>query len=159
MPKIPSKEAISKEQFLELADHPLPPSSWMRIDQERIDQFAEATGDHQFIHVDPQRAAKTPFGGTIAHGFLTLSLLPKLSEEVALRPEGVVMGINYGLNKVRMLQPVRSGSEVRLQSKILGVVEKAPGRLLVTTEATVEIKGEDKPALIAETLAMFVLGS
>ena len=149
---------VSKEEFLSLAGHRCGPSEWLCIDQERIDRFAEATGDFQFIHVDPQKAARTPFGGTIAHGFLTLSLLPKLAEDITIRPEGVVMGINYGLNKVRLLQPVKSGSEVRLHSEILRVVEKQQGRLLVTSEATVEIKGEAKPALVAETLTMFILG-
>lgn len=135
------------------------PTGWFLIDQERVDRFAEATGDFQFIHVDPEKARHTPFGTTIAHGYLTLSLLPKLSEEVAVVPEGLLMAFNYGLNKVRFPTPVKVGSEIRLRSKILGVTEKGPGRILVTSEATVEIRGEDKPALVAETLAMYVVGA
>ena len=141
-----------------MAGHQAEPSRWLRIDQERIDRFAEATGDFQYIHVEPEKAAETPFGTTIAHGFLTLSLLPKLAEDVIPRPQGVVMGINYGLNKVRMLQPVKSGSEVRLRCKILKVVEKGEGRLLVTAENSIEIQGEAKPALVAETLTLYILG-
>lgn len=156
-------KVIPKDQLLAMEDTDLGTSSWFQIDQERIDRFAQATEDHQFIHVDQERAAATPFGGTIAHGFLTLSLLPKLAEETTVVPEALVLGINYGLNKVRFLQPVRSGSRVRLRSKILRVEEKGydertGGRLLVTGESTVEIEGEERPALIAETLVMYVVG-
>ncbi len=149
---------IPKEELLAMSGVAGEPSAWLRIDQERIDRFADATGDHQFIHVDPERAAQTPFGSTIAHGYLTLSLLPRLLQDVAVMPEGTVMGINYGLNKVRFLQPVQVGSEVRAHSTTLSVVEKGDGRVLVTTEVSVEIRGEEKPALVAETLAMFVVG-
>jgi len=149
---------VSREELNEKIGLPSEPSAWMRIDQDRIDRFADATGDHQFIHVDPERAAQTPFGGTIAHGFLTLSLLPRLLEEITVKPEGVVMGINYGLNKLRFLQPVLAGSEIRARSRILHVTEKGSRRLLLTGEVTVEIRGQEKPALVAETLTLFVLG-
>ena len=130
-------------------------SDWVEVTQRMIDQFADATGDHQFIHVDPERAKRTPFGGTIAHGFLTLSLMPLLSSKVADRPEieGVKMGVNYGGNKVRFLTPVRSGSRVRGRFKLLELVEKRPGQWQQTVEFTVEIEGQDKPALIAEWIS------
>jgi acyl dehydratase len=127
-------------------------SDWVEVSQEMIDKFADATGDHQFIHVNPQMAAMTPFGGTVAHGFLTLSLMPLLSSKVADQPkiEGVKMGVNYGGNKVRFITPVRSGKRVRGRFKLLELVEKRPGQWQQTNEFTVEIEGEDKPALIAE---------
>jgi acyl dehydratase len=151
-------KTVSKAELLGMAGHENEPSPWLLIDQDRVDLFADATNDHQFIHVDPVQAAATPFGTTIAHGYLTLSLLPYLSQQVAAAPEGLLMGINYGLDKLRFPQPVKVGSEVRLRSKVLEVSEKLPGRILVKTEATVEIRGEPKPALVAETLAMFVVG-
>ena len=149
---------VSKEELLTMAGHESQPTAWLTVDQDRIDQFADATGDHQFIHVDPEKAARTPLGGTVAHGYLTLSLLPMMAEEIALVPEGTVMAFNYGVNKVRFPSPVLVGSEVRLRSKISSVVEKNPGQILLTTQATVEIRGQEKPALVAETLAMFVVG-
>ena len=129
-------------------------SDWVTVSQEMIDTFAEATGDHQFIHVDPERAKMTPFGGTIAHGFLTLSLMPLLASK-AHQPtiEGVRMGVNYGGNKVRFLTPVRSGSKVRGRFKLLELVEKRVGQWQQTNEFTVEIEGQDKPALIAEWIS------
>lgn len=135
-------------------------SSWIEIDQTRIDAFADATEDWQFIHVDPVAAAKTPFGGTIAHGFLTLSLLSKMSYEAAPILNGVVMGVNYGFDKVRFLQPVRSGKRVRGHFKLLDAAEKGAGRWLIRHEVTVEIESEPKPkpALIAEWLGMQILG-
>jgi acyl dehydratase len=130
-------------------------SDWVEVSQEMIDKFADATGDHQFIHVNPQMAAMTPFGGTIAHGFLTLSLMPLLSSKVADQPqiEGVKMGVNYGGNKVRFITPVRSGKRVRGRFKLIELVEKRPGQWQQTNEFTVEIEGEDKPALIAEWIS------
>ena len=127
-------------------------SDWVEVTQAMIDQFAEATGDHQFIHVDPTRAAATPFGGTIAHGFLTLSLMPLLSSKVpdAPRLAGARMGINYGGNTVRFLSPVRSGSRVRGRFTMVAFEEKRPGQYQQTTNFTVEVAGQDKPALIAE---------
>jgi len=135
------------------------PTDWVVVDQERIDCFAEATGDRQFIHVDPERAAATPFGATVAHGFLTLSLLPHLLSEVAPRPQGTTMAINYGLDRVRFLQPVLVGSELRARSKVMRVSRKGPRRILIGSEVTVQIRHQEKPALIAETLTLFVLGS
>ncbi len=129
-------------------------SDWVEVTQEMIDKFADATGDHQFIHVNPQMAAMTPFGGTIAHGFLTLSLMPLLSAKTDLpQIEGVKMGVNYGGNKVRFLQPVRSGSRVRGRFKLLELVEKRPGQWQQTNEFSVEIEGADKPAMIAEWIS------
>ena len=130
-------------------------SDWVEVSQAMIDRFAEATGDHQFIHVDPVAAAATPFGGTIAHGFLTLSLMPLLAAKVPDAPQlaGVRMGVNYGGNKVRFLTPVRSGSRVRGRFRLLAFDEKRPGQYQQTTEFTVEIEGADKPALIAEWIS------
>jgi len=130
-------------------------SDWVEVTQEMINTFADATGDHQFIHVNPQMAAMTPFGGTIAHGFLVLSLMPLLSSKVADAPqiEGVKMGINYGGNKVRFVTPVRSGSKVRGRFKLLEFAEKKPGQFQQTVEFTVEIDGVPKPAMIAEWMS------
>jgi len=131
---------------------------WFSVTQDRIDLFADATLDHQFIHVDPDRAAQTPFGKTIAHGFLTLSLLPRLLEPIQLIPEHVLMGINYGLNRVRFPNPVPVDSEIRASATLLDVAEPAPDRVTLTTEVVIEIRGSERPALVAESLAMFVLG-
>ena len=148
---------ITPAELPSLAGRELEPSSWFEITQERVDRFADATNDHQFIHVDPDRAAQTPFGGTIAHGFLTLSLIPFLTAEKAPAFEGLVMGINYGTDKVRFLHPVRVGSRVRAHQKYLEVLEKNPGQWLVKTLVTIEIENRAKPAVIAETLAIFVI--
>ena len=130
-------------------------SDWIEVSQEMIDKFADATGDHQFIHVNPEMAKLTPFGGTIAHGFLTLSLMPVLASKVPDAPQiqGVKMGVNYGGNKVRFLQPVRSGKRVRGRFKLIEFAEKRPGQWQQTNEFTVEIEGEEKPALIAEWIS------
>ncbi|MDY6828582.1 MAG: MaoC family dehydratase [Pseudomonadota bacterium] len=130
------------------------PSEWFTVDQDRINAFADATGDHQFIHVDPEKAKHTPFGGTIAHGYLSLSLLPFLQQDISIRPEGVKMGVNYGLDKVRFLTPVPAGGRVRVHSKLVSVDEKRPGQYLMKSEVTMEVEGADKPALIAETLGL-----
>ncbi|GLH34712.1 MULTISPECIES: MaoC family dehydratase [Pseudomonas] len=129
-------------------------SDWLKIDQQRINLFAEATGDFQFIHVDPDKAAKTPFGCTIAHGFLTLSLIPKLMEDILVLPEGLKMVVNYGLDSVRFIQPVKVGSKVRLKVDLGEVTEKKPGQWLLKATATLEIEGEEKPAYIAEPLSL-----
>ena len=134
-------------------------SSWVLIDQARIDAFAGATDDRQFIHVDPEAAAQTPFGGTVAHGFLTLSLLSQLGAEAMLLPDGLRMAVNYGLDRVRFLAPVRSGSRMRGRFRLDSVEEKAPGQILMRHNVTVEIEGEAKPALTAEWLGlMFIQG-
>ena len=129
-------------------------SDWILIDQPRIAAFADATEDHQFIHVDAAAAAQTPFGGTIAHGFLSLSLLSRMAANVMLRPDTLKMGVNYGLDRVRFIAPVRSGKRVRGQFTLDSVEEKAPGQLLTRHTVTVEIEGEAKPALTAIWLGM-----
>ena len=129
-------------------------SDWILIDQPRIAAFADATEDHQFIHVDAAAAAQTPFGGTIAHGFLSLSLLSRMAADVMLRPDTLKMGVNYGLDRVRFIAPVRSGKRVRGQFTLDSIEEKAPGQLLTRHTVTVEIEGEAKPALTAIWLGM-----
>lgn len=132
-------------------------SDWITVDQDRINRFADATGDHQYIHVDPERAAQTPFGGTIAHGFLTMSLLVEMGYEGSLKLENSVMGINYGFDKLRFINPVKVNSQIRGRFVLLGAEEKKPNHYLLKHEVTVEINGEDKPALIAEWLGMTVV--
>ena len=133
-------------------------SDWVTIDQERINKFADATMDHQFIHVDPQQAEPI-FGSTIAHGFLSLSLVAGIpfQQEIGLVLEGTKMGLNYGLDKVRFLSPVPVNSEVRISMKCIDITEKNPGQFLAKNEVTMEIKGVEKPAFVAETLSMFVV--
>lgn len=131
---------------------------WLAIEQARINQFADCTEDHQFIHIDEEKAAQTPFGGTIAHGFLTLSMLVKLTEGDGVIPENVVMGINYGFNKIRFLAPVRAGKRVRAHRELVSVEQKDDNRFLMTHAVTVEIEGEETPALVAEWLSMVVCG-
>ena len=132
-------------------------SSWIPLDQSRINEFAHCTGDHQWIHLDAERAAREgPFGGTIAHGFLTLSLIAPTSFEVMLERISPKSVVNYGLEKVRFIAPVRSGKRVRNHITIASVDTKGSGRFLVTTENTIEIEGETKPALTASALAMFL---
>jgi acyl dehydratase len=129
-------------------------SSWILVDQSRIDAFADATDDRQFIHTDPEAAAQTPFGGTIAHGFLSLSLLSRMAAEAMLLPEGLKMALNYGFDRVRFLAPVKSGSRVRGRFTLDSVDKKAPGQWLLRHAVTVEIEGEDKPALTAVWLGL-----
>ncbi len=151
MPQVPVaqlKDHIGKE---------LGRSAWFTIDQHRVDQFADCTGDHQFIHVDPEKAAQTPFGGTIAHGFLSLSLMPMLMGDLLVVPEGTRMGVNYGLDSLRFIQPVRVGARVRLALTLLDAYEKNPGQWLLKARAEMEIEGSEKPAYIAETLALCIL--
>jgi acyl dehydratase len=137
--------------------HEVGVSDWILIDQARIDAFADATEDRQFIHVDSEAAARTPFGGTIAHGFLTLSLLSRMAAEAMLVPDGIKMAVNYGLDRVRFLAPVRSGKRVRGRFTLESVEEKAPGQLLLRHTVTVEIEGEDKPALSALWLGLMFI--
>lgn len=132
-------------------------SSWILLDQSRINEFAHCSGDHQWIHLDAERAAREgPFGGTIAHGFLTLSLIAPTSFEVMLERISPKSVVNYGLEKVRFIAPVRSGKRVRNHITIASVDSKGSGRFLVTTDNTIEIEGETKPALTASALAMFM---
>ena len=134
-------------------------SDWMLIDQDRVNSFADCTLDHQFIHVDPEAAAKTPFGGPIAHGFLTLSLLSHFAETaIGCGLEDMVMGVNYGLDKVRFLAPVKVGQRIRATGTLLAAEEKRPGQFLIKQEVVIEIEGVDKPALIAEWLTMVIKG-
>ena len=147
-------QVLTPEAAAALVGTDLGVSDWLLVDQARVDLFAQATGDHQFIHVDPVAAAATPFGGTIAHGFLTLSLLAVLMPEGAIVLQGIKMGVNYGIEKQRFLAPVRTGKRVRARHKLLALEDKGGGRWLTRTEVTVEIEGEDKPALIAEWLVM-----
>jgi acyl dehydratase len=131
-------------------------SDWVLVDQEMINKFADATGDHQFIHIDVEKAKLTPFGQTIAHGFLTLSLIPMLSAKADLpRLDNVKMGVNYGSDKLRFLSPVKSGKRVRAHFKLLSAEEKRPGQWQQMQEVSVEIEGEDKPALICEWISQF----
>lgn len=148
---------VAKEQLHALIGTEMGASDWFQIDQARIDNFADATLDHQFIHVNPEQARHTPFGGTIAHGFLTLSLLPYLQTTMPelVVPAGLKMGMNYGFDKIRFLAPVKTGSRVRAVAKLKDAVEKNPGQFLLTSEYTVEIEGQPKPALIAEWMVMY----
>lgn len=130
-------------------------TNWITIDQKRINAFAECTGDHQWIHVDAERCAtESPSGKTIAHGYLTLSLLPLLMSEIRITPEGVKQVFNYGANKIRFLNPVTVDSNIRLRVTLAGIEEKGNGRYLLQSNCTMEIEGEEKPAMIAETLSM-----
>ena len=129
-------------------------SDWITIEQDRVNLFADVTEDHQFIHVNPEMAKMTPLGGPIAHGFLSLSLLSKFAEGGSVTIKGIKMGMNYGLDKVRFLSPVKVGKKVRGVFKLKSYTEKRPGQFLLTYEVTVEIESEDKPALIADWLVM-----
>lgn len=137
-----------------LVGQELPPSDWITVDQDRINGFAAITGDHQFIHVDPERAKTTPFGGTVAHGLLTLSLLPAMQEQVVPVPAEAKMVVNYGFNKVRFAAPVRSGKRVRGSFRIADFSQTQPGRWQQLAEVKVEIEGEAKPALTAEWIGI-----
>lgn len=147
---------IKKEKIQDYTKIDLGLSDWLLIDQDRINAFADATLDHQFIHVDRERAKEGPFGTTIAHGFLSLSLLSCFTEKMGASVEGTEMAINYGFDKVRFLQPVKVGSRVRAKATLLDVQEKKAGQYLLRQEVAIEIEGEDKPALIAEWLVMLL---
>ena len=143
--------------YLALKGKDLGASEWIDVTQERIDRFADVTEDHQFIHIDPVRAKETPFGTTIAHGYLSLSLLSKMAYEVMPGIAGSKMGVNYGLNSVRFLAPVKSGKRVRGHFHMQDVTERAPGVFQSTVQVKVEIEGEDKPALAAEWVTLAYL--
>lgn len=145
----------SLDELREAVGAELGPTEWLEIDQKRVDLFAEATGDHQWIHVDPERAADGPFGTTIAHGYLTLSLLPYLVPQV-LQVEGVRMGVNYGVNKVRFPAPVPVGSRVRARVRIADVSE-AGGGVQLTAQVTIEREGGEKPVCVAESVSRYYL--
>lgn len=149
---------VAKEELPDWIGKQRAADCWFPITQERVNQFADVTLDHQYIHIDPERAAKTIFGGTVAHGLLTLSLLPHLLEAVQLAPENIVMGINYGFNRVRYPSPVPVGSEIRAVATLNTVDYPATDRVATMTDVVIEIKGQEKPALVAESLAMFIVG-
>ena len=132
-------------------------SGWIEVTQDRVTAFADATEDRQFIHVDPAAAAQTPFGGTIAHGFLSLSLLSRMAADVMLVPDTTRMAVNYGLDRVRFLAPVKSGRRVRGHFTLDSAEERSPGQLLLKHTVTVEIEGEDKPALTAQWLGLILI--
>jgi len=150
-------EVLSVEKMKERIGDELGVTEWFDIDQERINQFADCTLDHQWIHVDEETAAQGPFGRTIAHGYLTVSLLSHFSENFALVPEGTAMAINYGMNKLRLLNPVTVGSKIRDRIVLTDVTEKSANRILVATTHTVEINGQEKPACVAEVVTMFFM--
>lgn len=147
---------IKESELPGLIGQELEPSAWLEITQERVNQFADATNDHQFIHVDAEKASQTPFGGTIAHGFLSLSLLIYLNSQNAKVPENLAAVINYGSDKVRYLTPVKVGQRIRSLQTVTDIVEKSPGNWLVKTATTVEIEGESKPAMIAELILLLI---
>ena len=152
-----TRPAITLDAYRALVGTEVGVSDWTLVDQARIDAFAEVTGDHQFIHVDPVRAAQTPFGTTIAHGYLTLSLCSAFAYSAMPGVEGVRMGVNYGLNKVRFMAPVKSGSRVRGRFALADVTQRADGAWQSTVNVTVEIEGETKPALAAEWITLMYL--
>jgi acyl dehydratase len=151
-------KTVPKSEMINAAGMKLGPSDWIELSQQRINKFADCTEDHQFIHIDEAKAKETPFGGTIAHGFLTLSLLAKFSEDIGITPENTVMGVNYGFDKVRFLAPVRSGKRVRMVGEVLEVDQKDENRFLTKMGVSVEIEGEDTPALVGEFLLMSMTG-
>lgn len=153
-----AKVIVPKEQMLDQIGQKSEPGPWVTLSQDRINTFADCTEDHQYIHINEEQAAQTPFGGTIAHGFLTLSMLVKLTEEIGIAPDNVVMGINYGFDKIRFLAPVRAGKRVRAHAELIKVDQKDENRFLSTQKITVEIEGEETPALVAEWLGMVITG-
>ena len=148
---------VSLDEFTSSAGRDLEPSDWLLIDQQRVDRFAQASSDFQFIHVDPGKAAQTPFKGTIAHGFLTLSLLPYLNNQKLIVPEHLAMAINYGSDKVRFFQAVSVGDRIRSQQKILDVASKKTKQWILRRSVKVEIENRGKPALLAEILSMYIV--
>lgn len=145
---------INKNDIAEHIGTTSEPSPWFTVTQENINTFADCTLDHQFIHVDEERAKQTPFGTTIAHGFLSLSMLSHFAESFGLLIDGCYMGVNYGFDKVRFLSPVKSGKRIRATGKVVDITEKKPGTFAFRTEVSVEIEGEEKPALLAEWITM-----
>ncbi len=150
-------QVVKKEELQGWVGKETEPTDWLEVSQERINQFADCTLDHQFIHIDEEKAKETPFGGTIAHGFLSLSLLSHFAEQYSFVIDGFQMGINYGFDKIRFLAPVKSGKRVRAKAKVIDIEETKPGQFRLKSEVTVEIEGEDKPALIAEWLTVQIV--
>jgi acyl dehydratase len=149
---------IDPNQLLERVGEPLGVSDWLLVDQVRINAFADVTDDHQFIHVDPERARRTPFGGTIAHGLLTLSLIVPLCWDFVPKLRGTRLLLNYGFDKVRFIAPVKVGSRIRARATLAGAEARKPGQWLMNMTVEIEIEGEDKPALVAEWLSLHQLG-
>ena len=151
-------QTVTREELTGMVGRQLGVSDWFLIDQERVDAFADVTLDHQFVHVDPERAKATPFGGTIAHGFLTLSLLVHLCLPFIPEPANRKLIVNYGFEKIRFAAPVKVGKRIRVVGKLGDVAERKPGNIVMRVDVTVEIEGEDKPALVAEWLSLHVVG-
>jgi acyl dehydratase len=149
---------IKKEEVPAYIGYEAEPTEWHTVTQEQINQFADCTLDHQFIHVDPEKAKTSPFGSTIAHGFLTMSMLSYFAENFSVNIEGLGMAINSGFDKVRFIAPVKVDSRIRAHAKLLEMEEKNPGQYRVKTEVTLEIEGQDKPALIAEWISIQFVG-
>ena len=149
MPKV-----IKKTEIEQYVGHICEPTDWFEVTQEQVNVFADCTLDRQFIHIDPEAAAETPFGGTIAHGFLTLSMLAYFSQSFSLSIEGSYMGVNKGFNKVRFVAPVAVGSRIRCHTTVAEINEKKPGQYDFKMDISTEIEGGDKPALVAEWLSV-----
>ena len=147
-------EAVARDDVMSIVNTEPKTTEWFEVKQEQIDQFADCTLDHQFIHINPEEAAKTPFGSTIAHGFLSLSMLSHFAESFGTLIEGAYMGVNYGFDKVRFISPVKVNSKIRGCAKLVDVIEKKPGQFMFTTEVTVEIEGSEQPALKAQWITM-----
>jgi len=147
-------QIIKRADVKSIIGKELETTKWLTVNQEQINQFADCTLDQQFIHVDPEKAKATPFGSTIAHGFLSLSMLSHFAETFGCIIDGIYMGVNYGFDKVRFIAPVKVNSRIRCHAKTIYIIEKNPGQFMLTTEVTVEIEGLDKPALKAEWITM-----
>jgi acyl dehydratase len=152
-----SKPALTIAELSERVGQEIGVSRWFLIDQKRIDAFADSTEDWQFIHVDPEAAKATPFGSTVAHGFLTLSMLSAIAYDALPRVAGLAMGVNYGFEKVRFVAPVRAGRRIRGRFRLEGLTQRSAREYQSRKAVTVEIEGEDKPALVAEWLSLYVL--
>lgn len=150
-------KTINRENIKDYIGQNADPTDWFTVTQEQINQFADCTRDHQFIHVDEEKASATAFGSTIAHGLLSLSMLPYFAESFAYMIEGTYMGINYGFDKVRFIAPVKVNSRIRAHAQVLDIIEKKPGQFMFTTEVTIEIEGESRPALKAVWLGMLLV--
>jgi acyl dehydratase len=150
-------QTVTRQELTAMVGRELGASGWFLVDQERVDEFADVTLDHQFVHVDRERAKATPFGGTIAHGFLTLSLLVHLCLPFIPELQKRKLVMNYGFDKVRFAAPVKVGKRIRAIAKLGDVSERKPGQVLMRVDVTVEIEGEDKPALVAEWLSLHVV--
>jgi acyl dehydratase len=151
-------QTVTREELSARVGQRLGVSDWFLVDQARVNQFADVTLDHQFVHVDPERASKTPFGGTIAHGFLTLSLLVPLCLDYIPVLENRTLLVNYGFDKIRFVAPVRVGKRIRAQATLAEVTERKPGNVIIKMDVSMEIENEGKPALVAEWLSLHVVG-